>query len=98
MQYLTYAGVPLLTSDAAADATLAYCSALAQSRVTDVVRVPSVDANGIPIRVAMVLGPVIPVLAVPAPEDVLESDDAVFVHDLEMRTAAVQQGLFAETE
>ena len=98
MHYLTYSGVPLLTSDAAADATLAYCSALAQGRITDVVRVPSIDANGMPTRVAMVLGPAIPVLAVPAPDDELEPDDAVFVRDLEMRTAAVQQGLFAETE
>jgi hypothetical protein len=96
MQYLTYSGVPLLTSDAAADATLAYCSALAQSRISDVVRVPSIDMNGISIRVAMVLGPAIPLLAVPAPDDALESDDEVFVHDLEMRTTAVQQGLFAE--
>lgn len=98
VQYLTYSGVPLLTSDAAADATLAYCSALAQSRLADVVRVPSIDSDGVPIRVGMVLGPAIPVLAVPAPDDVLESDDDVFVRDLEMRTAAVQQGLFAHRE
>jgi hypothetical protein len=96
MQYLTYAGVPLLTSDAAADVTLAYCSALAHSRITDVVHLPSIDATGVPMRVAMVLGAGIPVLALPAPDDVLEPDDHDFVHDLQMRTAAVQQGLFAQ--
>jgi hypothetical protein len=76
--------------------TLAYCGALAQSRITDVVRVPSIDAGGVAMLVAMVLGPAIPVLAIPAPDDVLEPDDDDFVRDLQMRTAAAQHGLFAE--
>jgi hypothetical protein len=94
MRYLMYGGLPVLVGDATGEAVLSYAAALAQSRLTDIVRVPTVGWDGIIEEAPMLLGPGIPVLMRAAPEDELEPDDENFVQDLEIRTMAVLQGTF----
>lgn len=93
MKYLRYGGEALLVSGDAADATLAYCSALAQAGLTDVVHLPIVDADGCSATASLVLGPAIPLLAIDAPDDVLEPDDAAYVREVGERTSTAQQSV-----
>jgi hypothetical protein len=96
MQYVIYGGTRVLASDAAAAATLSYCAALSQSGLSDVVAVPTPDEFGCGSTVSILLGPGLPLMAVTAPDDILETDDHDFVQDLNIRTAAAVQGIFAQ--
>ncbi|MCS6586945.1 GAF and ANTAR domain-containing protein [Curtobacterium flaccumfaciens pv. flaccumfaciens] len=86
MKNLVYGGARVMTGDAIADAVLTYSVALAQHGATDVVDVPTADADGVATTVKILLGPAIAVLAEPAPDDELEPEAGSFVADLARRT------------
>lgn len=92
MNYLVYGLSSILTSSEAATAVLHYAAALAQSSLTDVVTVPTVDLTGQTTTVSLVLGPGIPILAEEAPDDALEQADTAFVNEIAARTRAVLAG------
>lgn len=92
MQHLLYGFSSVVVSDTAADAVLAYAAALAQSGLSDLVTVPTVDLGGYPSTVRVLLAPGIALMAEPAPDDELETADAAFVAELRVRTVAVLAG------
>ncbi|MCM3522208.1 MULTISPECIES: hypothetical protein [unclassified Curtobacterium] len=89
MQHLTYGYTSVLVSDSVADVVLAYAAALSQSRLSDVVTVPTTDFSGLPSSSRMLLAPGIALMSEPAPDDVLEADERAFVAELRARIVAV---------
>ncbi|ROP58595.1 hypothetical protein [Curtobacterium sp. PhB115] len=90
MKYVNYAGtVRVLTSDEIADAVIRYAAALHQSRLSDVVSVPTADVFGTASVVDLLLAPSIAVALEPAPDDELEPEDAAFLREIGRRTEAV---------
>lgn len=89
MKYVNYAGtVRVLTSDSIADAVIRYAAALHQSRLSDVVSIPTADDFGVASTVEVLLAPAIPVALEPAPDDDLEPEDEAFLLELDRRTEA----------
>ncbi|OIH95021.1 MULTISPECIES: hypothetical protein [unclassified Curtobacterium] len=90
MKYLNYAGtVRVLTGDAIAEAVIRYAAALHQSRLSDVVSVPTVDDYGSAATVEVLLAPAVAVAVEPAPDDDLEPDGDAFLREITSRTEAV---------
>lgn len=90
MKYVNYAGtVRVLTSDPIADAVIRYAAALHQSRLSDVVSIPTTDAFGVASTVQVLLAPALPVALEPAPDDDLEPEGDAFLLELARRTEAV---------
>ncbi|QSB22221.1 hypothetical protein [Curtobacterium sp. 24E2] len=90
MKYVNYAGaVRVLTGDAVADAVIRYAAALHQSRLSDVVSVPTTDEFGAASTVELLLAPAVAVALEPAPDDDLEPEGGAFLADLSRRTEAV---------
>jgi hypothetical protein len=85
MKNLVYGNSRVMTSDATADAVLAYSVVLAQNSTTDVVEVPTADAHGVATTVGLLLGPAMTVMTEPAPDDELEPEDDAFVAELRRR-------------
>lgn len=92
MQHLLYGLASVLVGDAAASAVLEYAVALNQSRLSDLVTVPTVDVTGYPTTVRMLLAPGVPIMSEEAPDDALEPDNRAFVGELRARTVAVLAG------
>lgn len=89
MQRLHYTGDSLLVTDAVCEAILAFASALAGQRRSDVVRVPVVDEAGIVTEASILIGPASQLYATPAP-DASEIDVAPeLVDDIMQRAAAL---------
>ena len=89
MKYVNYAGtVRVMTGDAIAAAVIRYAAALHQSRLSDVVAIPSTDVFGCCARVEVLLAPAIAVAVEPAPDDELEPEDTAFLRELDRRTTA----------
>ncbi|MBF4616065.1 ANTAR domain-containing protein [Curtobacterium sp. VKM Ac-1376] len=86
MKNVVYGNSRVMTSDATADAVLAYSVVLAQNSTTDVVEVPTADAHGVATTVGLLLGPATTVMTEPAPDDELEPEDDAFVAELIRRT------------
>ncbi|MCS6546918.1 hypothetical protein NYS50_03410 [Curtobacterium flaccumfaciens pv. flaccumfaciens] len=90
MKYVNYAGtVRVLTSDTIADAVIRYAAALHQSRLSDVVSIPTADDFGVASTVEVLLAPSVPVAVEPAPDDDLEPEGDAFLIELARRTEAV---------
>lgn len=90
MKFINYAGaVRVLTGDAIAAAVIRYAAALHQSQLSDVVAVPTADADGSCARVEVLLAPAIAVAIEPAPDDDLEPEDDALLTELDRRTMAV---------
>ncbi|MCA5924267.1 hypothetical protein [Curtobacterium oceanosedimentum] len=90
MKYVNYAGtVRILTSDAVADAVIRYAAALHQSRLSDVVSVPTSDEFGCATTVEVLLAPAVALAVEPAPDDDLEPEGAAFLREIDARTGAV---------
>ncbi|WP_146245063.1 hypothetical protein [Curtobacterium sp. MCLR17_045] len=89
MKYVNYAGtVRILTSDSIADAVIRYAAALHQSRLSDVVSIPTADDFGVASTIEVLLAPAIPVALEPAPDDDLEPEGEAFLVELDRRTEA----------
>jgi hypothetical protein len=90
LKYVNYAGtVRVLTSDSIADAVIRYAAALHQSRLSDVVSIPTVDDFGLASTVEVLLAPSIAIALEPAPDDQLEPEGGAFLLELGRRTEAV---------
>ncbi|WIE80597.1 hypothetical protein [Curtobacterium sp. MCSS17_016] len=90
VKYVNYAGtVRVLTSDTIADAVIRYAAALHQSRLSDVVSIPTADDFGVASTIEVLLAPAIPVALEPAPDDDLEPEGEAFLLELGRRTEAV---------
>ncbi len=89
MQHLIYGYTSVLVGDAAADVILEYAVALNQSRLSDLVTVPTTDHSGYVSTVRLLLAPGIPLMAEPAPDDDLEHEHRGFVAELRTRIVAV---------
>jgi hypothetical protein len=90
VKYVNYAGtVRVLTSDTIADAVIRYAAALHQSRLSDVVSIPTADDFGVASTIEVLLAPAIPVALEPAPDDDLEPEGDAFLLELGRRTEAV---------
>ncbi|QZQ55571.1 hypothetical protein KZI27_01495 [Curtobacterium sp. TC1] len=90
MKYINYAGaLRVITGDAIAAAVIRYAAALHQSRLSDVVTVPTADQYGAAASVDVLLAPAIAVAIEPAPDDELEPEDAALLLELQRRTLAV---------
>ncbi|PZF26306.1 hypothetical protein DEJ05_09050 [Curtobacterium sp. MCLR17_045] len=86
---MNYAGtVRILTSDSIADAVIRYAAALHQSRLSDVVSIPTADDFGVASTIEVLLAPAIPVALEPAPDDDLEPEGEAFLVELDRRTEA----------
>jgi hypothetical protein len=92
MKNLSYGSSAMLVSDDTAAAVLHYTAVLAMTRSADVVEVPTIDAHGAVSTADIVLGPGIPLIATPAPDDVLEEDHPVFVEELTSRVLLALSG------
>ncbi|PZE94079.1 hypothetical protein DEI95_05395 [Curtobacterium sp. MCBD17_008] len=92
MKYVLYGFWSVMTGDAAAVVLLEYAAALNQAGLTDVVAAPAFDVSGTPVTAQMLLAPAVPLMVMPAPEDLLEPDDRTFVRDLRARTRAALAG------
>jgi hypothetical protein len=88
---LVYGNERVMTGDVIANAVLAYSVVLAQNSTTDVVQVPTADANGAATSVGLLLGPAMPLMVEPAPDDELEPEDPWFVADLLRRTTRFER-------
>jgi len=89
VQHLIYGYTSVLVGDAAADVILEYAVALNQSRLSDLVTVPTTDHSGYVSTVRLLLAPGIPLMAEPAPDDDLEHEHRGFVAELRTRIVAV---------
>lgn len=89
MQHLIYGYTSVLVSDTVADVILEYAAALSQSRLSDVVTVPTTDFSGLPSASRLLLAPGIAMMSEPAPDDVLETEERAFVAELRTRIVAV---------
>lgn len=89
MQHLIYGYTSVLVSDPVADVILEYAAALSQSRLSDVVTVPTTDFSGLPSTVRILLASGIALMSRPAPEDALETEERAFVAELRTRIVAV---------
>ena len=90
MKYVNYAGtVRVLTSDSIAEAVIRYAAALHQSRLSDVVSIPTADDFGVVSTVEVLLAPGVPVAVEPAPDDDLEPEGEAFLLEVARRTEAV---------
>ncbi len=90
VKQVNYAGASrVLTGDVIADAVIRYAAALHQSRLSDVVSIPTVDEYGQIARVEVLLAPGIAVAVEPAPDDALEPEDDELLRELEQRAQAV---------
>lgn len=90
MKYIDYAGVVrVMTGDETADAVIRYAAALHQSRLSDVVSVPTVDECGAATRIELLLVPAVAIALEPAPDDELEPVDGAFRTEIARRTEAV---------
>lgn len=89
MQHLLYGFSSVLVSNAVADIILEYAAALNQSRLSDLVTVPTTDHAGYVSTVRMLLAPGIALMIEPAPDDELEHEHRAFVAELRTRIVAV---------
>ncbi|MGN8049532.1 hypothetical protein ACTJKO_07545 [Curtobacterium sp. 22159] len=87
MKHIVYGLASIIASDDVAEAVIEYAAALAQSRDSDVVTVPTYDFSGSTTQVQVMLGAGIPVLIQDAPEDELETPNPGFVAELHARAA-----------
>ncbi|MBB1198670.1 hypothetical protein [Curtobacterium flaccumfaciens] len=92
MKNIVYGSSTVLVSDDVAEALMHYGAALAMARTGDVVNVPTVDDEGFPMEASLLLGPGVPMLAMPAPDDALEQEAPEFVADLTDRMRAALAG------
>jgi hypothetical protein len=92
MKYLSYGSSAILVGDDTAAAVLHYTAILALTNSADVVEVPTIDDQGAMSTADIVLGPGIPLIATPAPDDVLEEDHPVFVEELTSRVVLALSG------
>lgn len=92
MRHLIYGYTSVMVSDPVADAVLEYAAALSQSRLSDVVTVPTTDYSGLSSSVRILLSSGIALMSEPAPDDVLETEDRAFVAELRTRIVAVLAG------
>lgn len=89
LQHLLYGFTSVLVADAVADVVLEYAVALNDSRLSDLVTVPTTDQSGYPSKVRMLLAPGVPLMTEPAPDDDLEHEHRGFVAGLRTRIVAV---------
>jgi hypothetical protein len=90
VKYVNYAGtVRVLTSDPIANAVIRYAAALHQSRLSDVVSIPTADDFGVASTIEVLLAQGIPVAIEPAPDDDLEPEGTAFLLEIGRRTEAV---------
>ncbi|ROP58681.1 hypothetical protein [Curtobacterium sp. PhB115] len=89
MKNLKYGTFAILISDAAANAVLHYAAILAQAGDSDVVDIPTCDTAGCRTWANVVLGPGVPLMAVAAPDDAMEQEDADFVEQLTIRVQSI---------
>lgn len=89
VKYVNYAGASrVITGNAIAAAVIRYAAALSQSRLTDVVSIPTADCDGSSTTVEVMLAPGIAVAVEPALDDLLEPEDEAFIAEIGRRTSA----------
>ncbi len=96
MKYVVYGDNRVMTGTAIAEAVLAYAAALGENGTTDIVEIPSADAEGFGTTAEVLLGPASQIMVEDAPDDELEPEDEDLVNELVRRTAAVGGGRFAD--
>lgn len=89
MQYVFHDTQMMLTSDAAAQALLAYFASLELAWCADEVELPAIDEDGALMWERLFVGPATRLRSMRADDDLLESPDASFVADLSRRTRAL---------
>jgi hypothetical protein len=82
MKHIHYDGATILTGDDVADAVIEYAAALSGGDRADTVAVPSVGPDGTLTTTKILIGPASELVVEDADDDVLETEDAVFVQRL----------------
>lgn len=93
---MVYGENRVLTGDAIAEAVLAYAAALGENGTTDIVEIPTADAEGYATTAEVLLGPASQIMVEAAPDDELEPEDEDLVNELARRTTAVGGGRFSD--
>ncbi|WP_420363852.1 hypothetical protein AABM26_05945 [Curtobacterium aetherium] len=96
MKYIVYGENRIMTGDAIAEAALAYAAALGENGTTDIVEIPTADADGVAVRAEILLGPASQIMVESAPDDELEPEDEDLVNELIRRTDEVGGGRFID--
>lgn len=96
MSELCVSAGSVLVGDSVAWVVVRYQALLARAYRTDVVSIPTVDADGVAAVADLVLGPGITVLSRPAADDELEPQGDGFVVDVEARIAVLQAAMRPE--
>jgi hypothetical protein len=90
MQRLHYTGDTLLVADEVAEVLLAYASALADARISDIVVIPVLDDSGETTRAELLLGPASQLYTTPVPGIPESAPDEALIRDLRERTTRLQ--------
>jgi hypothetical protein len=96
MKYVVYGENKVMTGNRIADAVLAYAAALGENGTTDIVEIPTADADGVGVVAELLLGPASQIMLETAPENELEPEDEDLVNELMRRTAEVGGGRFVD--
>ncbi len=96
VKFVVYGENRVMTGDAIAEAVLAYAAALGENGTTDIVEIPTADAEGYGTTAEVLLGPASQIMVEVAPDDELEPEDEDLVNELARRTKAVGGGRFAD--
>lgn len=89
MQRVSYGGESFITSDEFGEALLKFTAAAAMNGVGEVVKLPTVAADGNLVVVALVVGPSSELLVSPIESAFAEPVDLGLAHELRERTAAL---------
>jgi hypothetical protein len=90
MQRLHYTGDTLLVADEVAEALLAYASALADAKTSDVIVIPVVDDAGHANRAEVLLGPASQLYTTPVPDMPEPAVDTAMIRELRARSARLR--------
>jgi hypothetical protein len=92
MDRIRYAGGSLITGSAIAHAVLEYGKTLAQERVADTVRIPTIDENGRPGSAELLVGPASELVSISEESPHPEIEDEALIADLRERTSGAERG------